>query len=319
MFPFLSKQQLTAIATWKYTVVDTTITGKYLYPILDKYLHMIPETISPNLLTMTGLLLGLSILSLAEKMYHPVLVPLFMIVYYLMAIIDSLDGKQARRINNSTAFGEVFDHSVDMVTLFVITRISSIIFRIEDVDVLPIYTLFGLIFIWAHYRACIDGYVTLATYSGPNEMLVLITLGYLITPFFDWKIIFASETTYWSSIFIIALVDLYFVIMVDISSHPINDDMLMVINFLLAVLIANLYMVFSHVQLACIFIMINAELIIAKMSKSNFRECFFVACLWCCIHEKIALFIMLSSMLTTFIDIKNHLQIPFLAVFTPKK
>ena len=180
----LSERDLFFIKHWKYKVMDNTITGKLLYPLLDKIIIFIPRYISANLITLIGFIIMSSIFIFIEFYgYDQKYIWIILLCYIISSLLDSLDGKQARRIKNDTPFGELFDHSVDIFTLFVIVRITSYILGLQNFNLIPTYIVIGNIFCYSHYKAYLDGYLTLNKFSGPNEILLLIILLYIFSYF----------------------------------------------------------------------------------------------------------------------------------------
>ena len=90
--------------------------------------HIIPETVAPNLITVFGFLFV--ILPHIIFMYmdfdswdHEVAgwaVALYGACTLIYQLLDNCDGKQARKTNNSTPLGLLFDHGCDAISTFMI-------------------------------------------------------------------------------------------------------------------------------------------------------------------------------------------------------
>lgn len=311
MYPQFTNYELNNMTKWKYTVVDNSITSIFLNPFWNCCLKIIPLWLAPNVLTLINLLVTIGIWYVTEHI--TVSIPLIIFCYFMISTLDGLDGKQARRINNSTVFGELFDHSVDIVTLFSMARISTIIYGIRDLHLLPLYIIIGSVFCYTHYRAYIDRYMTLPKYSGPNEMLILIILTYLTNNWIPWGYIFGSAIVNHLAIMGYIAVTIY---LSTISNGDNNKNYyinLSVTRYCFIFLIAT-YLSITHLQVICMFIMINAELITMKMTNSNLRYELTYICMICLVHKWIAFTIMCYVVFNIFNQIKNYYAIPFLTV-----
>ncbi len=173
MYPQLYLSELMQLSKWKYKVVDNSITLYFLEPFWNWCLKFVPLTIAPNLLTLGNLFVSIGIWLMTEFFYAPAMIPFIIFCYFLTSTLDGLDGKQARKINNSSPIGELFDHTVDIITLFCIVRITTIIYDIHHENLIMVYILAGYFFCYAHYQAHINGYLVLTEFGGPNELLIL--------------------------------------------------------------------------------------------------------------------------------------------------
>eukprot|EP01114_Cavostelium_apophysatum_P006180 TRINITY_DN17423_c0_g1_i1.p1 TRINITY_DN17423_c0_g1~~TRINITY_DN17423_c0_g1_i1.p1 ORF type:complete len:388 (+),score=67.11 TRINITY_DN17423_c0_g1_i1:90-1253(+) len=120
---YASESQLRNLLEYKYHGVDHSIMAKLLQPFWTKAVTFLPLTMAPNMVTLVGFyfIIGSFLL---QTYFCPQLkgeAPSF--VYFCHAIclfvyqtMDALDGKQARRTNNASPLGELFDHGCDAVT-----------------------------------------------------------------------------------------------------------------------------------------------------------------------------------------------------------
>jgi len=315
----LAEFQLQKIAKWNYRVVDQSISGPYLNIFWDDCLYFLPITVAPNVVTLIGLLINLVIWSVAEYLYADYLIPIFVLCYVIILTLDGIDGKQARKIKNSTPVGELFDHTVDLVTVFVMTRITSIIFNVQHQNLLAIYVLFGALFCAAHYKAYCDGYLTIPKYGGPNELLCVIIILYATDNYINWGIIMASPLLYVVSIII--LIGMIIVLYIDqfgnMLMKKINIDMLLVLVILLFAIFTNDigFAAISNLQIVCMCLIVNVELIIAKMASMHTRSYIIVLCGISLYSTPVAIVIASCTIGTMFHSIKDYLQIPFLTTF----
>ena len=326
MYPKLSKKELSSLKQWKYSVVNLGITNILLNPFWNLVVKFLPLSLAPNVLTLCGLITGLGIWLVSELFYSIELVPIIILCYCVISTLDGIDGKQARKINNSTPFGELFDHSVDIITLFVVTRISTIVFGISNQLLMPVYIVTGGVFCWAHYYAYLDGHLTMGRFTGPNEVLSLIIIGYLTNSWINWGHMLASNIFYTFCFLVCVAMPFYLCYCINESEISIISDLdknySINVNvartsfiFMAALLINTFLWNISYIQLICMFIMVNAELIVTKMAQTNFRYELHLLCMGCLLNQWLALIIMAYDVFTIFKQIKEYLGIPFLKVF----
>lgn len=82
----------------------------------------VPAYIAPNLLTIMGLVISISA-TIITLIVHPSLEPgtprwvglMIGVAIFAYQTLDSMDGKQARKTNSSSALGMVFDHGCDAI------------------------------------------------------------------------------------------------------------------------------------------------------------------------------------------------------------
>ena len=234
-----------------------------------------------------------------------------------MLALDGLDGKQARRLKNSTVVGELLDHTVDIVSLFVITRISTIIFGIRDIYLLPQYIIIGSVFCMSHYHAYIDQYLALPKYTGPNEMLIYTIISYLTTEWLPWGAILGSELAYRLAMLIFISATTYICYLSNDSqqNYLLNLAMARCSFILLISLYLSKYVSVSYLQIICIFILINVELIVAKMAQTNVRNELHIYCMACLVNQWIALLIMLYTAFSILKQMKDYFGYPMFSVF----
>ncbi|KAI8328939.1 CDP-alcohol phosphatidyltransferase-domain-containing protein [Choanephora cucurbitarum] len=124
---FLTKDQLRALDSYKYSAIDRSFTTKY---VLSHYwnwcVQFFPMNMAPNLITLTGLFfmifnVGLAVIfapnmGAGEDEAGPNWIYFsFAIGLWLYSTFDNVDGKQARRTGTSSPLGELFDHGCDAV------------------------------------------------------------------------------------------------------------------------------------------------------------------------------------------------------------
>lgn len=315
-YPRLSIVELNKLVHWKYNVLDLSITNIVLVPFWNFLLNYIPGFISPNLLTLCGLVVSLSVWAITEYLF--VSIPLIITLYFISSTLDGLDGKLARKIDNSTPFGELFDHSVDIITLFVVTRITMIIFGAGEIELTPVYIVVGYAFCYSHYIAYIRGYVTLERFSGPNEMLLVVILSYVTNSYCNFAVYLPLDIIHLFAVYFSVVIFLAMCYKIDEESkeyYRIDLPISRLTGFFVMISIFSLQLDISAIQIVCMFVIINAELITTKMADTNFRHNVILCCAVCLIGKWVAIATTIYVMVSILGQIKHHLQIPFLAVF----
>lgn len=177
---FLSRAEKDEVAAWQYKVECPGIFSFLLNPFYNQIVRYIPRTVSPNVLSFTGLLMSIFAWQIS---CHPVLTPvhLFMIgtAIALYMILDDIDGKHSRNTLNSSPLGELVDHFCDCITNGLLTTAVCHVFGISDVAHIWLMVLFtGTKFALEHLLALTDPEKTLrfGRFTGPTEILVL-TIG----------------------------------------------------------------------------------------------------------------------------------------------
>lgn len=166
---------------YEYKFEDNSITSYYLSPIYEYIARYIPKCIPPNLLTIMGFLCVCCSYYICDNYFnqYPEMTSLiigFLTIVYV--ILDSLDGKHARRIKCSTIFGELLDHVCDNVSAVLIILNMCCILDIKSYASKYLLTQIAhVIFIKTHADAIINRKVIFGKYNGPCEyMIVYITL-----------------------------------------------------------------------------------------------------------------------------------------------
>ena len=312
----LSERDLFFIKYWKYKVIDNTITGKLLCPLLDEIINFIPKYISANLITLIGFVIMSSIFIFIEFYgYDKKYIWIILLCYIIASLLDSLDGKQARRIKNETPFGELFDHSVDIFILFIIVRITSYVLGLQNFNLVPTYIVIGSIFCYTHYKAYIDGHLTLNKFTGPNEMLLLIIILYIFSYFVNVCDYVNYNVILYISI-IMQFANITFILYQNIvNDNVINRSIIQILTLLYITSIFSIFINISYLSIVSIFIIINAELIVSKMAMSLFKNEIIILFPVCLINGYISLVLSFGYVIIILHKIKKFMNIPFLSTF----
>lgn len=123
----LSNAQLKRLSEHKYSCSSNSFFDTLLQPWWTWLVGKVPLWLAPNLITIVGLLINI-LTTLILVCYSPDAkswIPqwaciLCAVGLFIYQSLDAIDGKQARRTNNSTPLGELFDHGCDSIsTVFV--------------------------------------------------------------------------------------------------------------------------------------------------------------------------------------------------------
>jgi ethanolaminephosphotransferase len=148
---YISKHQLQGFNRYKYSCIENGIFSVYLFqPWWNTAVKIVPLWVAPNVLTLSGFLLHVTIVLLfayydydysttsndwgMRKEPIPSWVWLYAAVAHFTAhTLDGIDGKQARRTKSSTPVGELFDHGLDsMVCWFIPLCVYSVVGRGQE-------------------------------------------------------------------------------------------------------------------------------------------------------------------------------------------
>lgn len=120
MTKYITEEGDRHIAAFTYKGKDLSITYEYLWsPLADKLLLLTPPTIAPNTLTLAGFIINVvGTVVLCLQLPFNSSAPTWSLVLYGLSVfsyqtLDNLDGKQARKLKNSTPLGMIMDHGCD--------------------------------------------------------------------------------------------------------------------------------------------------------------------------------------------------------------
>lgn len=177
-----SEQEQIQLDGYTYTCTDHSMTSEYLGPAWDWLLYnCVPEWVAPNVLTLMGFLCMTAAFGLwMAGVIHPVLVALLIMMYQAL---DALDGKQARRIRNCSALGEIMDHGCDAVCTVWLCAMLAKLLGIQHPDAVWCAVYLGqLAFVTEHLRVLQSPGlpVEFPKWTGPGEALVVIQVLFLL-------------------------------------------------------------------------------------------------------------------------------------------
>lgn len=205
----LTEDSLSNLQKYKYKyTTESTIFNDIATPLLTRLIKLIPETVSPMCLTLTGFFLTLiaGVISFFDggfdfthelKRSTCFIIGLCQFLYY---ILDNLDEIQAKRINKVTAFGKLIDHSCDVFTNIITAFNLSKMFALGNDDYFS-FTVFLCLYIGFYMMTFEEfkvGEMHFPEYSGADEgNLTVAGLGFLLSyTGQEWiKHIFFTNTT----------------------------------------------------------------------------------------------------------------------------
>ena len=188
---FLTRIQKDNLGKWQYQVEDLSITTKIFSPFWNYLVTLVPTTVAPNILSLAGLLCILYAFNICHNYLdiYPRLVSFsaFLLIFGYMNL-DAIDGKHARRTNNSSPLGELFDHSCDNIgVVFMIMILCYILGITNPYSQWYFVQLAQLVFLNSHIDAYKERVVKFGLFSGPGEFLVLYMGVILGKTFHDYQ------------------------------------------------------------------------------------------------------------------------------------
>lgn len=189
----LSKKEEFSIKNYSYKSIDRSFLSSLIFQKYTKFiLSYTPTNLSPNLITLCGFLSMLFsfILTLIfdlnltnKENWLPFLNAIFLFFYFTM---DNLDGAQARKLNEMSPMGQLFDHGVDSCAVFfcLIGVISSYQFGYSYTSVMCIISvMFG--FYLSGLEEKYTGIFEFGYISAPTEGMMLVIGMHLFSSFWD--------------------------------------------------------------------------------------------------------------------------------------
>ncbi|CAF1075175.1 unnamed protein product [Rotaria sordida] len=190
-----------ALRNYKYAGEDQSFLAPFMYKLWGLFFVFVPKRISPNLVTVFGLIIVL----LAFTLIHINLPDndgfnclIYGIALFIYQTADALDGMQGKRVHMyENATTEIFDHGVDSI----VTSLSCIatITRLTHIDkhLSPIYSVLVLLTSFIGFHAPTYEHVVTRKMKfrpgpcNPTEALVTMQLLYLIAAIYP--LIWTSE------------------------------------------------------------------------------------------------------------------------------
>ena len=199
----LSPDALSNIKKFKYSSTDSSIFYNYfLSPILNKVVTYLPMTLSPNIITLLGLVFNYVSFTLTQYELgndfstapSRAICLIQFATHFLYIIFDNLDGKQARRTKSSSAFGMLLDHGCDVFTNIIICFNVTHLLQLGNEGPFSYIIFIALLlgFFLLTYEEYLLHELHLGGFNGPDEGNVMVAMGALVGGVFphcyEWKI-----------------------------------------------------------------------------------------------------------------------------------
>jgi ethanolaminephosphotransferase len=167
---FISKEGEMHIKNFKYQGGNLSLSYNYLWsPIAEKILEYTPITIAPNTITVFGFLLH-TFATIILCLYLPFSSDapgwaLFLYGFCVCAyqMLDNVDGKLARKIQNSTPLGMIMDHGCDALGVICLTAGMGRVVCVSD----------SLLILWVFVFVMFSFYITAWCQYWSNGILIL--------------------------------------------------------------------------------------------------------------------------------------------------
>lgn len=191
MTTYLTNNEKDKLVTWEYKVNDRSLTTYLFDPFYNYIVTKLPKNVAPNILTIAGFICTMYSYYLSSRyfdIYPQTCCLAIALLTFLYMSFDAIDGKQARRIKNSTPVGELLDHIFDNIgVIFMIINLCKI-FGIDDE--LVKWNLVGftqIVFLLSHIDGFDKNVVDFGLLSGPGEFLIGYILIALLRSQFDFN------------------------------------------------------------------------------------------------------------------------------------
>lgn len=200
----LTKDQLKKLDAYKYDCRGESMLDPFLQPLWNRVVQKLPLWLSPNLLTIGGLItivlttLPLLYYSQGGKASPPIW------TFYVCAIglfayqgLDACDGKQARRTGSSSPLGEILDHGCDSICIIFIALGACMSTKLGfHPNLMFFLCLSGItLFYCVHWESYITGYLQFRKFD-VSEFQMIIIIFHLMTAFFGTEV-WSLEITSW--------------------------------------------------------------------------------------------------------------------------
>ncbi|KAM0686286.1 hypothetical protein COBT_002494, partial [Conglomerata obtusa] len=181
------------LKNYKYSATDNSICSRlFLNRYYNFIVEFVPLWVAPNVLTLIGLILSLTSLTITLitdatlcNQKYPIIKLINAFLLFTYQSFDAIDGKQARRTNSSSPLGQLFDHGCDALVCFstAITVSSSLGLGLNSY-----FTLFLFALISIYYLCSLEEYATghfyLGYISGPTEGILAGVIAHICSYFF---------------------------------------------------------------------------------------------------------------------------------------
>lgn len=182
----LNENHIKNIENHKYNIIDNSISTSLLKSIWLKMESFIPFCVSPNIITLLGLLstmIGtyISYMYYDTSQYIATFCALFFTITYIN--LDAIDGIHARKTKNVSAIGELLDHGCDSISTILLTLMFCKLLNIQNnILIWKCVIISSLVFLTYHCDS-LKTYHTFGKYTGPVEILTYFSILTMINIF----------------------------------------------------------------------------------------------------------------------------------------
>jgi ethanolaminephosphotransferase len=202
---FLSNEAISNLKTGKsdgryyFKVINDSISENLFLEPFWRWVtyNILPEWLAPNLMTFIGFILNQFGYACLLYFYPtPPSWALFTcaLCFWLYQTLDGSDGKQARKTDNCSQLGEIFDHGVDALSVTAFTMTTTLLGGKDPSNFPSMIWLWIIIFgsfiicHWEHYHTG----VFYLGYAGPCDAQVMIIATLLVSAILNdisiWKV-----------------------------------------------------------------------------------------------------------------------------------
>jgi phosphatidylglycerophosphate synthase len=189
---FLTKSEKETLSGCEYHVEDNSTMTRVLDPLFNFLVSLVPKNVAPNAITLMGFTCTLFSFYLTYNFFAiwPKLIAFcFALFTFAYMCLDGIDGKQARRIHNSTSFGELLDHSCDSVGIvFMMLNLCYIVGIDNPLAQWYVVQIAQFVFLNSHIEAFRDKVLRFGTFTGPGEPLCVFIGVALIRSIVEFQI-----------------------------------------------------------------------------------------------------------------------------------
>lgn len=322
---FLSYQEKRSLSQWNYSVIDESISTKILTPFWDYCLNWTSPNLAPNVITLMGLFCTIYSYYIVNNFYssYPVLISYFSVfLIFMYQTLDALDGKHARKIQNSSPVGELLDHACDNISIVFLLLTLFHCYGIDEPNIKNCLVFTSqLIFLIEHCNAFNKNTVYFGKYTGPGEMLFLLQCLILISPCFNFNSITSGIKIYY--ILLLYLPSFFGFSYYLYSQMRWNFDCFIGLYIILISQSLNAITTlfsksdvseFDIIGMGLIMAMVSSDMIVAKMAKRNLHPLVVVLSTLSLFNSYLGIGVCVLYYYSIFSDIIEFLNIPMFGI-----
>lgn len=317
---FLTENEKNKLHNYERHCEDDSIICEYLDPYWNDLLDNIPESISPNLITITGwlfLVYGFNIAYNFSDSYPSLSALLVFICSFMYTNCDCIDGKQARRTKTSSPLGEILDHLVDASGVTLLISSLCLVMGITNIRTIWLFCQAGhLVFLTEHVKAFNTGILKMNRYTGPVEILFFYCLMVLSISIFGQSMF--SMIEYLNPIIIYIVASIYFLCNVAIICDTKKDTqktlLFLYITKLLSTIVLYIFGIepgiLSVLSDGMLFVAVTTDTIISKLVKKDLSPLMMLIAMTSAVNEFFSLILCIGYVICLIYEISSHLGIP---------